>query len=303
MTTPREPFDDFFARYHRRLVGYLRRVGGCDADDVAQETMIRALRSYERLDPDRDPWPWLVVVARRVAADSRLTTRDVAGVAPGVMPDHADEVGERALMRTALGKLTAADRGVLVLRECHDLEIDELSHLLGRTPNAIRQQLFRARGRLARAYAGLTSRAGAVVGPGVVRLRARATRLGAAVVPATQVATSVAFVAVVVTGAPVAQAGAGPAGLGVATTGPAVGTAATSRLVRRPVVVRGVTATARPATRTTTSPAGPGITRTARPAHHQDTPVPTWRGGLVHLDGDEKPAHDPSLVCALTGCR
>ena len=156
----RTPFEQFYARYHRRLLGFaIRAYGRADADDLAQDAMVRAYASYARLDPGRDPWPWLVAIVRNVARDryARPAAVPFADVPVGADDGPAD-VEERAMVRAALGRLSSGDRTVLVLREWHDLSFGELSGLLGRSPNTLRQQVLRARRRLADAYTSLGGR-------------------------------------------------------------------------------------------------------------------------------------------------
>ncbi|HVF04101.1 MAG TPA: sigma-70 family RNA polymerase sigma factor, partial [Frankiaceae bacterium] len=154
-------FGQLYARYHRRLRGLATHLyGAADAEDIAQEAMARAYASYATLDPDRDPWPWLVAIARNVARDRYARPRPVAlADVPVAAPDATAGVEERLVVSAALGRLSAEDRGVLVLREWHELSFAELGRLLGRSPNALRQQVFRARRRLAAAYTDLGGRA------------------------------------------------------------------------------------------------------------------------------------------------
>jgi RNA polymerase sigma-70 factor (ECF subfamily) len=251
------PFDEFYSRYHDRVVRFATvAYGAADADDVAQETMLRAYAAYDRIDHARDAWPWLAVVARHVARDLRATTRPVRLGHP-VEPDTAaadvaDLVGERALLGSALDRLTPADRSVLLLRECHDVPVGELARQAGCSPNALRQQVFRAKRRLAVAYADLGGRAlGLAAALGARRLRTASAR--AATAPALGlVAPFAAIVMAGVLGAtpPAATAATGPAARGGATAGPAVRTATPTRLVRGAVAARGVAITARQDVRT-----------------------------------------------------
>jgi RNA polymerase sigma-70 factor (ECF subfamily) len=186
-----DSFDDFYARYAGRLLAFARSVyGRADADDIAQEAMTRAWRSYDALDAGRDPWPWLTAIARNVARDRgggprALPLADV----PARQPDSVGAVEERQVLRAALGRLSSADRDVLVLRELHDLTFDELATLTGRSPNTVRQQAFRARQRLRAAYASVGGRAGAFLTGLRWRPWAEAQAAAAAVVVAGALAT------------------------------------------------------------------------------------------------------------------
>ena len=64
-----------YREYHRPLLAFVIRLTAGDrqwAEDVVQETMIRAWRSSEQLDPDSASlMPWLATVARRIVIDDR----------------------------------------------------------------------------------------------------------------------------------------------------------------------------------------------------------------------------------------
>lgn len=66
---------ELYREYHRPLLSFVMKLVGGDrpwAEDVVQETMIRAWRSVDRLDGDTESlMPWLATVARRVAIDDR----------------------------------------------------------------------------------------------------------------------------------------------------------------------------------------------------------------------------------------
>ena len=67
---------EFFARYHRPLLAYLRMgFRDSDVEAVAQETFCRALRHWPEVSQMRNPWPWLAVTARNLA---RNNIRDAA---------------------------------------------------------------------------------------------------------------------------------------------------------------------------------------------------------------------------------
>ncbi|MDQ1710918.1 MAG: hypothetical protein QOE45_368 [Frankiaceae bacterium] len=214
-----EPFADFYTRYHGRLLGFAVDVWGvADADDIAQEAMARALAAYDTLDPARDPWPWLAAVAKNIARDHQrrrrliawvdLESDEVASLVEADTPyDAAAGVEQRRLLRSALRNIAPEDRDVLLLRECHDVPFEELSRMYGRSANALRQQAFRARRRLADEFTALGGRALGLAAVTFARVRARAERFAALVVPSGgQVATAALAGGLVLGGAPVAGA-------------------------------------------------------------------------------------------------
>jgi RNA polymerase sigma-70 factor (ECF subfamily) len=152
-------FEAFWRRVYGRLHRLVeRRYDAADADEIVQETMLRCYENWSRLDPGRDAWPWLTVVARRIATDhARARTRradlETAAVPPLVDPSRPDEeVCARELtetVRRALHAMPDADRTVLSLHHLDGMPTAEIANLTGRTDTAVRQHLFRARPRLA----------------------------------------------------------------------------------------------------------------------------------------------------------
>ncbi|MEK6721246.1 MAG: RNA polymerase sigma factor [Chloroflexota bacterium] len=80
MRTPsaadRARFEEAFEDHHRRVLAYaLRRTAGeVDAEDVVAETFAIAWRRKDALPTTARALPWLLAVARRVAASQRRGT-------------------------------------------------------------------------------------------------------------------------------------------------------------------------------------------------------------------------------------
>jgi RNA polymerase sigma-70 factor (ECF subfamily) len=158
-TTP--GFDAFYRHFYVRVLVLMRRhFPGCDAEDVAQETMTRCYTHFGSFEAGRDPWPWIASVARNTAIDSIRRGRRVCSVEDTRSADPAtayDVTYDTALARArrhslhrAMGRLRPADRQLI---EDHDLEgiaCADIAAIRDLTPNALRQQLHRARRRLAR---------------------------------------------------------------------------------------------------------------------------------------------------------
>jgi len=63
------PFERFYAQHRDEVLGYLRRLLGQRAEDAWQETFLRALRAYDRLEHGRHLRAWVFTIATRVAMD------------------------------------------------------------------------------------------------------------------------------------------------------------------------------------------------------------------------------------------
>src|SRR5438309_1646329 len=90
-TEPIPPFERFYLAHRDEVLGYLRRLVGQRAEDAWQETFLRALRAYERLEHGRHLRAWVFTIATRVAMDELRAkpsgdlslALDAAGELPG----------------------------------------------------------------------------------------------------------------------------------------------------------------------------------------------------------------------------
>jgi RNA polymerase sigma-70 factor (ECF subfamily) len=147
---------------HRNLlftVAYEMLGSAADAEDVLQETWLRW--AGVDLGTVRDQRAYLVRITTRQAL-SRLRTlrrRKESYVGPWLpeplltSPDVAEDVelaeSVSMAMLLVLETLTPTERAVFVLREVFDLEYDEITEAVGKSPAAVRQIAHRARAHVA----------------------------------------------------------------------------------------------------------------------------------------------------------
>ena len=131
------PFETFYAEHSREVLGLLRRKLGRDrADDAFQETFLRALRAYDRLEHGEHLRAWVLTIASRVAIDVHRRTTPTAEV-PELPHEDARPAYED------LGELTDGlppkERAAVVLRYGYDLTYDQIAAALDSSPDAARQ--------------------------------------------------------------------------------------------------------------------------------------------------------------------
>ncbi len=133
------------------------------AQDVAQEAMLRALRYFHAFRGE-DAKPWLLRIVRNTWLD--LSGRHAAEKVPleeiedrasdGPDPEQSALAGDRRRqIAAALAALPAEAREVLVLREIEDLSYKRIAAVLDLPVGTVMSRLARARERLA---AGLRGR-------------------------------------------------------------------------------------------------------------------------------------------------
>jgi RNA polymerase sigma-70 factor (ECF subfamily) len=148
-----EAFEDLALQFEPRIYGFLcRHIGNAhDAQDVTQETFVRAWRGIARFDVTRDFATWLFVIARRAAANHFRARRshdelreDFAAetAAPGV-----EESGE---VWRAAKKLKPGYYEALWLRYGEEFSVIQTARVMGLTTIHVKVILHRARKELAR---------------------------------------------------------------------------------------------------------------------------------------------------------
>lgn len=157
-----------FRTYHAMLVRYLtRRLGDRDwAEEVAQETFVRALRQEERAGgPFANERAWLFTVANNLVRDEArkdarrrrhlalLREREGDAVLEPE-PTSLERAQEAALARQAVDALGERDRLALLMRE-EGLDYHEIAEALGLSVGSIGTTLARARRRLVEQYEAL----------------------------------------------------------------------------------------------------------------------------------------------------
>ena len=157
-----------FREYHVPLVRYLtRRLGDRDwADEVAQETFLRALRQ-DKIDHER---AWLFAVATNLVRDEARKDarrrRHLALLAEQEKdeiveqePTMLERAQEAAIARRAVDALAERDRLALLMRE-EGLDYGEIAEALGLSLGSVGTTLSRARRRLAETYEALQKERG-----------------------------------------------------------------------------------------------------------------------------------------------
>ncbi len=142
---------DLFERYHEEVYGYLCGVvrEAAWAEDLAQETFLRALRA-RRLSEVQNHRAWLYRVATNVALNALKRRRRFAwlpwraGDREASAPDVAEQVAQRGVLEAALAALPPGYRAPLLLYAQYGLSPAEVADALGLSEAAARKRIYRA---------------------------------------------------------------------------------------------------------------------------------------------------------------
>jgi RNA polymerase sigma-70 factor, ECF subfamily len=142
-----------YAEHGRVLLGYTTKLTGDRqlAEDVVQETLLRAWRNAARLTEEQGSVRgWLLTVARNIVTD-RVRARQARPAevaenpaAPPVVGDHADDVVNSVLVRHALQSLSPEHRAVLVSVYYGGKTAVEAGEELGIPPGTVKSRSYYA---------------------------------------------------------------------------------------------------------------------------------------------------------------
>jgi RNA polymerase sigma-70 factor (ECF subfamily) len=129
----------------------VHQVGADSAEDVVQETLVRAWRRRETYDPTRGtPRAWLVGVlldrARRHRVRRPRPTQVIERDPAQSPPDTATRID----VERAVDQLPRRQRQLVALHYLADLPITDVASVLGVSEGAVKAQLHDARGKLRR---------------------------------------------------------------------------------------------------------------------------------------------------------
>ena len=142
-------FESFFSSEYERLARFLVLVIGDvhEAEDVAQEAMVRLLEQWKRQTGIRDPRAYLYKTALNLHGRRRrrsaLARRAMQRITWGVPDNQA--IDSRAEVLAALEALSPNDRAAVMLVVWLGLPSKEAGDLLGIKDSSIRSRVHRAR--------------------------------------------------------------------------------------------------------------------------------------------------------------
>ena len=151
------------------MIRLIARMTGdiAQAEDLAQETFVKAFRNLAAFDPTRRLSSWLFRIAHNTALDALRRVRPVyvpidltspsgserAGIADLSAPPDPDPVERRALgqaLESAISQLRPEQRVAVSLRYEEGLSFDEIGQILGVPEATARSHVHRARKELSR---------------------------------------------------------------------------------------------------------------------------------------------------------
>ena len=137
------------------LLRLARRLWHHEAEDLVQETFMRAFAARHRYTPGTNGRAWLMRILCNLAVSERRRARVVAHT-PEPAPVEPRDVDDEMLVH-ALEALGPSERRVLELADIQELSYREIARALGCPIGTVMSRLHRARRRLRRAALAQTA--------------------------------------------------------------------------------------------------------------------------------------------------
>ncbi|HEY3397997.1 MAG TPA: sigma-70 family RNA polymerase sigma factor [Armatimonadota bacterium] len=165
-------FERLVEKYHGRVYNYITRMvhDSTDAQDVAQETFVRAYQGLPRFRGASSFQTWLYRIASNLAIDAArgrsrralLTVsmddpieqddneleRDLPDEGENNPPEALEREELRSQVWEALGELSLKLRPVIVLSDLEGLSYQEIAQVLGCPVGTVKSRLFNARSQM-----------------------------------------------------------------------------------------------------------------------------------------------------------
>ncbi len=151
-------FEELVRRYETRIYAFVYQSCGhaTDSREVTQDTFVRAFQAIAQFDPTRSFASWIFTIAKRKGIDcyrARIPAGDEAVPEESAEEDPAELLARqedaRDIWRRARQKLPDSQFQALWLRYAEEMDVAQISRVLGKTQTHVKVLLFRARNKLA----------------------------------------------------------------------------------------------------------------------------------------------------------
>jgi RNA polymerase sigma-70 factor (sigma-E family) len=153
----REDFEAFVAARYAALLrtAYLLTGDHHDAEDLLQQSLVKAVGAWRRIEGDPEPYVRTILVRQNVSRWRRRRWRELTTDAPPERQVSDEGADDRMTLHRALGVLAPRQRAVIVLRYYEDLSEAQTAEALGIAVGTVKSQTRDALRRLREAVPGL----------------------------------------------------------------------------------------------------------------------------------------------------
>ncbi len=157
VTMSEDGFEAVVAAHHGEIYRYLRRATGraSEADDLSQETFLRAFRAYRSLPPDANVRAWLFAIATNLCRNRFRAGKRQRRALEAVRAERSDVDGQgpeaemlfsetRTRIEAIVAGLPLKQRLAFTLRKIHDLDYEAIARSLHCSTESARAHVFQA---------------------------------------------------------------------------------------------------------------------------------------------------------------
>jgi RNA polymerase sigma-70 factor (ECF subfamily) len=158
-----ERFESEVMPHARALYGSALRLtrNPQDAEDLVQETLLRAYRGFGGYRPGSNARAWLYTILHRVRTDilrkrgRSPRTTEMTDDGPAVLPEHEAVLtaGNEDVLQ-ALASVPEVFRAALTLRDVEEFSYEEIAGILGVPVGTVMSRIHRGRAALRKALSG-----------------------------------------------------------------------------------------------------------------------------------------------------
>ncbi|NEE04407.1 RNA polymerase sigma factor [Phytoactinopolyspora halotolerans] len=155
-------FERIFHLFAPRVRSFLQARGSLEPDELTNDVFMAVFRAVARFEGDESAFrAWLFTIAHHRLIDERRQHARRGSVVPSDLTEYHDESGgdveseamailDRDWVGDLLSQLVPAQRDVLLLRVVADLTVDQIAHVVGKSPGAVKALQRRGLGALRR---------------------------------------------------------------------------------------------------------------------------------------------------------
>ena len=146
-------FETIYTTYFRDVYLFLRSLSADAhiAEEITQETFMRALKAIDSFDGRKDIRAWLFTIARNAyytycKRHQRVVSNDIASAVDSAdFTEHMIDEETAFLVHQFLHDMADPYKEVFTLRVFGELSFEKIAQLFGRTPNWARVTFYRAK--------------------------------------------------------------------------------------------------------------------------------------------------------------
>lgn len=159
-------FDLIREKYHRGILTFLaqdKTLKKEDREDITQEIFIKIYRNLDKMDPAKDPGPWVYTISRRTAIDFKRSREkrirhcefDELASPPSTMKSPEESLMEQidiSRLDEIMNDLPLRSRRLLFLIYWEEMSCRQTGEILGMPTGTVKYELHRLRKKIRRQW-------------------------------------------------------------------------------------------------------------------------------------------------------